>query len=161
MLFVPPFLLLLPCSLQAIFGLPQLHSLSLSSHYNGITEAEATNLPALPSLQHLSLSNHFSDATLHTLLHSAPSLRSIKLTSCGAVSDAGLVPIRQLCSKLQEVHLELMRGASAAGVAALAAGRCVRRVVVEGCRNVSGQECRQLLQRLSEEKLDLEIMKLR
>lgn len=147
--------------LQAIFSLPQLQSLALSSHYNGLKEAEASNLPLLPSLQRLSLSNHFNDTTLQLLLRAAPSLRSLKLSSCSAVSDAGLTAVPQLCSKLREVHLELMRGAGAAGVAALAAGRCVVKVVVEGCRNVSAQECRRLQQQLAGQKLDLEIFKLK
>lgn len=147
--------------MQAIFSLPQLQSLALSSHYNGLKEAEASNLPLLPSLQRLSLSNHFNDTTLQLLLRAAPSLRSLKLSSCSAVSDAGLTSVPQLCSKLREVHLELMRGAGAAGVAALAAGRCVVKVVVEGCRNVSAQECRRLQQQLAGQKLDLEIVKLK
>jgi hypothetical protein len=146
--------------LQAIFNLPQLQSLSLASHYNGIQEAETTSLQSLPSLQRLSLSNHFTDATLRAILHKTPSLRSVKLTSCGSITSDGLTHVPQLCSKLRQVHLELMRGATAAGVAAVAAGRCVRRVVVEGCRNVSGDECRQLQQQLAEQKLDFEIMKL-
>jgi hypothetical protein len=141
--------------------LPQLQSLTLSSHYNGIREAEAANLAAVPSLQQLSLTNHFTNGTLQLLLRATPSLRTLKLSSCGGISDTGLIAAPQLCSKLREVHLELMRGASAAGVAALAAGRCVRRVVAEGCRNVSLQECRQLQQQLAGEKVDLEIEWLR
>jgi hypothetical protein len=147
--------------LQAIFNLPHLQSLSLASNYNGIKEAETINLRALPSLQHLSLSNHFSDATLRAILRNTPSLRSLKLTSCGSITANGLTQVPQLCSKLREMHLEFMRGATAAGVAAVAAGRCVQRVVVEGCRNVTAEECKQLQQQLAGEKLDLEIVKLR
>jgi hypothetical protein len=86
----------------------------------------------------------------------------LKLTSCGSITADGLIPVPQLCRQLREVHLELLRGATAAGVAAVAAGRCVQRVVVEGCRNVSAEECRQLRQQqLAGDKLDFEVVKLR
>ncbi len=55
--------------------------------------------------------------------------------------------------------LELMRGAAAAAVAALASGRGMSRVVLVGCRNVSADECRQLTQLLNRPQLD--IIKLR
>lgn len=144
---------------QAIFGLSQLHFLTLESHYSGLKEAELLNLPLLPQLQRLSLLNHFSDATLCSLLRCTPQLTHLKLTSCGSVGDVGLGCIVSHCKRLKEVHLELMRGASVAGVAALAAGPCVRRVVVEGCRNVLAEECREVQRLLS--KLELEVVKLR
>lgn len=145
--------------LRAVFSLPALQELSLGSHYNGLTEAELRDLPVLPQLTSLSLSNHWTDATLCGVLRSTPGLRHLQLTSCSEVGALGLGCVLGHCRGLRAVRLVLMRGATAAGVAALASGACVSRVVLEGCRNVSGEECRELMRLLN--RPDLDIVKLR
>lgn len=145
--------------MRAAFGLPALQQLSLASHYNGLTESELQELPVAANLTSLSLSNHFSDATLSCVLRSAPALRELTLSSCGEVGSLGLQSVLGHCRGLRSVVLRLMRGVSAAGVAALASGPCVGRVVLEGCRNVSGDECRELMRVLK--RPDLDIVKLK
>lgn len=145
--------------MPAIFGLPRLQQLSLGSHYNGLKEQELVGLPTAGQLTSVSLRNHFSDATLCRTLSVVPQLRELHLASCESVSDVGLACLVGHCKELRSVRLELMRGVGAAGVAAVAAGPHVARIVVEGCRNVLAEECRDVM-KLSN-KLDLEVVKLR
>lgn len=145
--------------LKAVFSLPALQHLSLGSQYNGLTEWELQDLPVLTHCTNLSLSNHFTDATLCATLRSTPHLRQLQLGSSGEVGSLGLGCVLGHCRGLREVRLVLMRGVTAAGVAALASGPCVSRVVLEGCRNVSAEECRELMRLLN--KPDLDIIKLR
>lgn len=145
--------------LQVVLGLPALQQLSLGSHYNGLSESEVAGLPVSSTLTQLSLTNHFSDATLACVLHSVPGVRQLSLSGCGEVGQAGLARVLGCCKGLTSVRLELMRGVAAAGVAALASGPCVRRVEVAGCRNVSEEECRELVRLL--DKPELDIIKLR
>jgi hypothetical protein len=145
--------------LQAVFQLPVLQQLSLQSHYNALTEAELQGLPVASHLVQLSLGNHFSDATLRLVLCSTPGLSHLSLSSCGGVGSQGLGCVPGHCRGVRSVKLELMRGATAAGVAALASGQGLSRVVLEGCRNVSAEECRQLMRLLKRPHLD--IIKLR
>lgn len=145
--------------LQAAFGLPALQQLALGSHYRGLSESEVAGLPVSSTLTQLSLSNHFSDATLVAVLRSAPGLTQLSLSSCGEVGQDGLAAVLGACKGLRSVRLELMRGVTAAGVAALAAGPRVRCVEVAGCRNVSEEECRELVRQLGKPELD--ILKLR
>jgi hypothetical protein len=145
--------------MQVVFALPALQQLSLASHYNGLTERELQGLPVAPQLTQLSLHNHFTPATLPCVLRGTPSVRHLHLCSCADVGAAGLGSVLEHCRGLRSVHLELMRGVDAAAVAALAAGRYVSRIVLEGCRNVSAEECRELMQRLG--RPDLDIIKLR
>jgi hypothetical protein len=141
--------------LRAVFGLQALQDLHLSSHYHGLSEAELEGLPGLMQLTRLSLSNHFTDATLASLLRSTPNLRQLRLSCCGDVGEQGLRGVLGLCGGLRSVELELMRGATAAGVCALAAGAHVGRLVLEGCRNVSADECRQVMAALNRPELDI------
>jgi hypothetical protein len=145
--------------LNAIFSLKQLQHLALESHYNGVREQELQDLSVLHELQQLSLCNHFSDATLCCLLRGAPQLRRLQLASCGDISDVGLGCAIGHCRHLRQVHLALARGVSIAGVAAVAAGPCVERVELEGCRNVLAEECRELMRLLN--KPHLEVVKLK
>lgn len=145
--------------MQAVFALPALQQLSLASHYNGLTESELQGLPVSPQLTQLSLHNHFTPATMACVLRSTPGVRQLHLCSCAEVGQAGLDSVLQHCRGLRGVHLELMRGVDAAAVAALAAGPFVSRIVLEGCRNVSAEECRGLMQQLGRPELD--IIKLR
>lgn len=145
--------------LQAIFGLSGIQQLSLASHYNGISEQESQGLPTVPQLTSLSLTNHFSNATLSRILSTVPQLQHLQLASCGAISDAGLSNVVGHCKQLKSVRLELMRGVGVAGVAALAAGPHVSRIVLEGCRNVLAEECREVMRQ--SDKLDLEVVKLK
>lgn len=144
--------------LQAVFRLPALQQLSLQAHYHALTEGELQGLAVASHLVRLSLSNHFTDATLCLILSSAPGLRHLHLASCGDVGPSGLAAVPAHCCGIRSVRLELMRAATAAGVAALASGPGLSCVVLEGCRNVSAEECRHLMQLHSPE---LDIIKLR
>lgn len=145
--------------LQAVFGLPALQQLSLGCHYKGFSESEVQDLPVATHLMQLSLSNHFSDVTLGCILGSTPGLKHLSLSSCGEVGSEGLGCVLGHCSRLRSVRLELMRGATAAGVAALAGGTCMQSIVLEGCRNVTADDCRELTRKLN--RPDLDIIKLR
>jgi hypothetical protein len=145
--------------LQAVFGLPALQDLSLQANYSSFTEQELQALPVASQLTQLSLSNQFGDAALCQLLRSTPGLRHLSLSSCSEIGSLGLSCVLGHCRRLSSVRLELMRGATAAGVAALASGQCMSRVVLEGCRNVSAEECGELMRMLN--RPDLDIVKLR
>jgi hypothetical protein len=144
---------------QAVFGLPALQDLSLHAHYGSFNEQELQDLPVASQLTQLSLANHFGDAALCQLLRSTAGLRHLSLSSCSEIGSTGLGCVLRHCRRLSSVRLELMRGATAAGVACLASGQCMSRVVLEGCRNVSAEECGQLMRMLN--KPDLDIIKLR
>lgn len=141
--------------MQAVLRLPSLEHLQLGSFYRPITEAELAGLPQQPQLTRLALTNHWSDATLARLLSCTPGLRDLQLTSCAEVGDAGLSSVLGSCSGLRSVRLVLMRGVTAAGVAGLAGGAVVSRVVCEGCRNVTAQECSSLMQQLDRPGLEI------
>lgn len=145
--------------LQAVFGLPALQDLSLRVHYSRLSEQELQDLPVASQMTRLSLSNHVSDAAMCCLLRSAPGLRHLSLSSCSEVGSLGLGCVLGHCRRLSSVRLELMRGATAAGVAALASGQCMSRIVLEGCRNVGAEECGELKRMLN--RPDLDIIKLR
>lgn len=144
---------------QAIFGLTGLQQLSLKIQYGPLSECELTGLAKLPRLANLSLSNHLSDATLHRILSRTSHLQHLELVSCSAVSDTGLSRVMSCCPMLRSVHLELMRGITVSGVSALAGCQYVQRIVLEGCRNVTAEECWEVMK--ASGKPDLEVIKLK
>lgn len=150
-----------PCKdlLAAITAQQQLTQLKLESHYYGLLESEMEGCTTMPALTSLTLTNHFTDTTLCCLLRCTPGLTHLKLASAGDVSDLGLCCAANHCRDLRQLELVLMRGVTRTGIAAVAAAPRVTRVMLEGCRNVTGEEAKEVMRLMS--KHDLEIVKLR
>jgi hypothetical protein len=150
-----------PCHalLAAITGQQQLTQLTLESHYYGLVEAEFDGCQVMPCLTHLTLVNHFTDITLCSLLRCAPNLTHLSLVSCGSITDLGLCCAASHCRNLKQLELSMCRGVTRTGVAAAAAAPRVTRVTLEGCRNVSVEDTREVMRLMC--KHDLEISKIR
>ena len=150
-----------PCHdlLAAITGQQQLTQLTLESHYYGLVEPEFDACQIMPKLTHLTLVNHFTDTTLCSLVRCAPNLTHLSLVSCGSITDLGLCCAASHCRGLKQLELTLCRGVSRIGVAAAAAAPRVTRVTLEGCRNVTVEDTREVMRLMA--KHDLEIIKTR
>eukprot|EP00877_Chromochloris_zofingiensis_P001004 jgi/Chrzof1/10904/Cz05g16170.t1 len=140
--------------LKAISSQP-LQQLSLASHYFGISESQFTSMVQMPALQQLHLINHFTDSAVNTLLSCAPGLTSLQLSSCTELTDLGLCCIPAHCKHLRTITLSLIRGASQCSIAALASIPSVQRVVVDGCRNVTAQDCKDVVRLVNKRGLDV------
>jgi hypothetical protein len=102
--------------------------------------------PQRQRLRELTLSNHFDDGALCRILSCAPGLQRLRLCGCGEVTAVGLTGVLKACRDLQSAELRFCRQVDFPGVACLARGHAMQRIVVEACRRVSRDCCAALRQ---------------
>jgi hypothetical protein len=141
--------------------LPALQSLSIACHFSGLEPADllaGSSAAAAAAegggggdgggggggvqqrtarLTTLELHNHWALPALKALLQRVGAgLQELRVSGVSELDDAGLRAAAAACPRLRTATLERLRGATPAGVAALAVAPALQRVSLLGCRNV-------------------------
>jgi hypothetical protein len=117
-----------------------------------ITDAGVSALLlALPDLRTLRVGGHagVGDGSLASFVHLAPSLETLDVRGCKGVGDATLVAVAAACPRVRELRLFGCGSVTDAGLAALASLRSLETLDVFGCRNLTAEGLRRLVEALA------------